>query len=106
MAPGGLSLRDQVIVLINEANLSDSPEEKLAQAQEILLKRERALLGEFLEHMLDFQVRSHPSAHVCVDPPPACGSPSRHLIDGACELRCAPVFCPCAGADRLCGSRP
>ena len=30
------------------------------QAQEILLKRDRSLLGEFLEHMLDFQVR--PSA--------------------------------------------
>ena len=54
--PGGLSLRDQVIVLINDANLSDSPEEQLIQAQEILLKRERSLLPEFLEHMLDFQV--------------------------------------------------
>jgi hypothetical protein len=51
-----LGLRDQVIVLINEANLSDAPEEKLVQAQEILLKRDRSLLGEFLEHMLDFQV--------------------------------------------------
>ena len=64
---GRLSLRDQVIVLINEAYLSDSPEEKLAQAQEILLKRERSLLGEFLEHMLDFQVRPTPP------PSPSCG---------------------------------
>lgn len=51
-----MSLREQVIVLINEANLSDTPEDQLVQAQEILLRRDRSLLGEFLEHMLDFQV--------------------------------------------------
>ena len=49
-------LRDQVIGLINEANLSDSPEEKLVQVQEIMLKRERSLLPEFIDNVLDFQV--------------------------------------------------
>ena len=44
-----VSLREQVIVLINEANLSDTPEDQLVQAQEILLRRDRSLLGEFLE---------------------------------------------------------
>ena len=49
-------LRDQVIGLINEANLSDSPEEKLVQVQEIMLKREPPLLPEFIDNVLDFQV--------------------------------------------------
>jgi hypothetical protein len=77
-----LSLRDAVIVLINEANLSESPEEKLAQAQEILLKRERALLGEFLEHMLDFQVRRTPPSAACggAFPPCACLRPRRRAV--------------------------
>jgi hypothetical protein len=103
-----LSLRDAVIVLINEANLSESPEEKLAQAQEILLKRERALLGEFLEHMLDFQVRRTP-------PSAACWGALFPLVL-ACGLAVAPsgrrglasavvAGCPCAGADSVCGSR-